>query len=69
MEETLPKITQVEMIDVKVSKREWNVIQLLRQIQYGSMTIQKQSGVIIMVEPAPTIKIDDKMDILLPFGV
>lgn len=70
MQDNKPPTPNTEsIVKAQLTKREWNVIQMMRQIRYGSMTVQKQAGVIIMVEPSPTIKVAEDMDITLPIGV
>lgn len=66
---TKPITNAESIVKVELTLREWNVIRILRQIRYGKMTVQKQSGTIIMIEPAPTLKVNEVMDIDLPFGV
>lgn len=66
----IKQITNTEsLVDVQLTKREWNVIQILRQIRYGDLLVQKQSGLIIMIKPMPTIKMDENMNINVTFGV
>jgi hypothetical protein len=57
------------LIKVELTQREWNVIRILRQIRYGKMTIQKQAGLIVLMEPAPTIKVEENMNTNFPIGV
>jgi hypothetical protein len=54
--------TTESLVRVELTVREWKVVQVLRQIRFGKMIIQKQGGQIIMIEPSPTLKVDELME-------
>lgn len=44
-------------IENKLSKEEIRIIKELRAIDWGKLTITKKGGAVVMITPAPDIKI------------
>ena len=62
--------TNVEsVVKAELTVKEWKVIQLLRQVRFGEMTVYKQSGTIIRIEPKLSIIVKEEMDTNFRLGV
>lgn len=50
-------------VNVEITKREWNVLLLLRQIGFGKVTLQKMNNVIVRVESTVSTVVNEEMEI------
>lgn len=67
---TEPNKTNVEsIVKVDLTAKEWATIKVLRQIRFGQLTVYKQSGTIIRIEPTVSIVVKEDMDTNLLIGV
>jgi len=53
-----------EQVTVDISKREWNMLQFIRQVAYGQVVVHKLRSLIIRVESTNSIIIEEDMVIL-----
>lgn len=57
------------IVKCEITKREWNMIQMIRQIGFGKITVQKMNNLIVRVESTTSIVIDEEMEVILSKGV
>jgi hypothetical protein len=48
-------------VTVEITKREWNMVQIMRSISFGKIEVQKLNNIIIRIEPRTSIIIDEEM--------
>ena len=59
-----------QVVNVQLTKREWNAIKLFRNLKYGSITlIRLDSSGTFRVEVKESILIEEEMDIPMTVGV
>lgn len=63
--------TNVEEIikGVELTKNEWNVIKMIRQIRFGQVLVVKNGGIIARAEITKSILVTEQMDTDLEIDV